>query len=302
MPKHYSSQELEKLHEVLYEILAEVVRVCTKHDIPYFVIGGTAIGALYDKAILPWDDDIDIGMKRDDYERFLQIAPRELGQDYFLSWLGTDPRTPYHFTKVKKNNTLFVEENYKSLPMHQGIFVDIFPFDRIPDNKLLRRIQFEAVNFLKCCLIGKEIWQWKHCGTCQIAAPSNRSVIPCCLNKIVDMLFTKKAIYKMMRFASTCFNSRRTAYYNHVITKTDHISCHDIDDLETIPFGPLSLKAPVRLEAFLRYNYPTLHRYTDEEEDKRVNHYPTVLSFDARKDGLDAWPCGNPSAAQHEKR
>ena len=186
--------------------------------------------------------------------------------------------------------------------MHQGIFVDIFPFDRIPDNKLLRRIQFEAVNFLKCCLIGKEIWQWKHCGTCQIAAPSNRGVIPCCLNKIVDMLFTKKAIYKMMRFASTCFNSRRTAYYNHVITKTDHISCHDIDDLETIPFGPLSLKAPVRLEAFLRYNYPTLHRYTDEEEDKRVNHYPTVLSFDARKDGLDAWPCGNPSAAQHEKR
>ena len=105
MPKHYSSQELEKLHEVLYEILAEVVRVCTKHDIPYFVIGGTAIGALYDKAILPWDDDIDIGMKRDDYERFLQIAPRELGQDYFLSWLGTDPRTPYHFTKVKKTTS-----------------------------------------------------------------------------------------------------------------------------------------------------------------------------------------------------
>lgn len=155
MPKQYTSQELEKLHEVLYEILAEVVRICTKHDIPYFVIGGTAIGALYDKAILPWDDDIDIGMKRDDYERFLRVAPEELGDAYFLSWLGTDPHTPYHFAKVKKNNTLFVEDNFKTVPMHQGIFVDIFPFDRIPDNRCLRRIQFEAVNFLKCCLIGK---------------------------------------------------------------------------------------------------------------------------------------------------
>ena len=287
MPKQYTSQELEKLHEVLYEILAEVVCICTKHDIPYFVIGGTAIGALYDKAILPWDDDIDIGMKRDDYERFLRVAPEELGDAYFLSWMGTDPHTPYHFAKVKKNNTLFVEDNFKTVPMHQGIFVDIFPFDRIPDNRCLRRIQFEAVNFLKCCLIGKEVWQWKHAGTCQIASPSNRGAIPCWLNRIVDVLFTKKAIYKMMKVASTCFNTSRTAYYNHVITRTDHISCRDIDCLETVPFGPLHLKAPVRLEAFLRYNYPTLHRYTDEELDKRFNHYPLILSFDAKGGRLE---------------
>ncbi|MBS1352096.1 MAG: LicD family protein [Coprobacter sp.] len=289
MPKQYSLPELEQLHEVLYEILAEVVRVCDKYDIPYFVIGGTAIGALYDKAILPWDDDIDIGMKREDYEYFLRVAPGELNDAYFLSWLGTDPHTPYHFTKVKKKNTLFVEENYRDIPMHQGIFVDIFPFDRIPDNKWLRRIQFEAVNFLKCCLIGKEIWQWKHCGTCQVASPSDRGWIPCFLNRVVDIFFSKKAIYKMMRFASICFNSSRTTYYNHVITKTDHISQQDIETLGTIPFGPLSLKAPVRLELFLRYNYPTLHRYTDEEQDKRFNHYPMVLSFDAKKDGLEKW-------------
>ena len=54
--------------------MEEIVRICDKHNIPYFVIGGTAIGALYDKAILPWDDDIDIGMKREDSNKFLQIA------------------------------------------------------------------------------------------------------------------------------------------------------------------------------------------------------------------------------------
>ncbi len=148
-------EELTQLHQVLYEILEEIVRICDKHNIPYFVIGGTAIGALYDKAILPWDDDIDIGMKREDYNKFLQIASQELREPYFLSWIHTDPHSPYYFAKVKKNNTLFVEEMFKDVPMHQGIFVDIFPFDRIPNNKLLRKIQYEAVNFLKCCLMGK---------------------------------------------------------------------------------------------------------------------------------------------------
>lgn len=110
MVKQYTPEELTQLHQVLYEILEEIVRICDKHNIPYFVIGGTAIGALYDKAILPWDDDIDIGMKREDYNKFLQIASQELREPYFLSWIHTDPHSPYYFAKVKKNNTLFVED------------------------------------------------------------------------------------------------------------------------------------------------------------------------------------------------
>ena len=171
MNKKYTAEELDLLHAELYDILGETIRVCQKHNIPYFVIGGTAIGALYDQAILPWDDDIDIGMTRENYNKFLKVAPGELGPSYFLSWIETDPHTPYYFAKVKKNDTLFVEEMFKNVPMHPGIFVDIFPFDKIPDNKLLRRIQSEALGFLKCCLMGKEIWMWKHFGTCEIEDP-----------------------------------------------------------------------------------------------------------------------------------
>lgn len=121
MDKKYTAKELDLLHAELYDILGETIRICRKHDIPYFVIGGTAIGALYDRAILPWDDDIDIGMARKDYNRFLEVAPRELGDSYFLSWIETDPHSPYYYAKVKKNNTLFVEEMFKNVPMHPGI-------------------------------------------------------------------------------------------------------------------------------------------------------------------------------------
>ena len=147
MNKKYTAEELDLLHAELYDILGETLRVCQKHDIPYFVIGGTAIGALYDQGILPWDDDIDIGMTRENYNKFLKVAPGELGPSYFLSWIETDPHTPYYYAKVKKNNTLFVEEMFKNIPMHPGIFVDIFPFDRIPDNKLLRQMQSGILGF-----------------------------------------------------------------------------------------------------------------------------------------------------------
>ena len=106
MNKKYTAEELDLLHAELYDILGETIRVCQKHNIPYFVIGGTAIGALYDQAILPWDDDIDIGMTRENYNKFLKVAPEELGPSYFLSWIETDPHTPYYFAKVKKNGTL----------------------------------------------------------------------------------------------------------------------------------------------------------------------------------------------------
>jgi len=116
------------------DILRETIRVCEEHDIRYFLIGGTAIGALYDQAILPWDDDIDIGMTRDQYNRFLEVAPTALGGQYFLSYYETDPKTPYYFAKVRKNGTLFKEETFSEIAMHQGIFIDVFPFDKIPDN------------------------------------------------------------------------------------------------------------------------------------------------------------------------
>ena len=277
--KKYTIQELTALQTELYDILGEVTRICQKHNIPYFAIGGTAIGALYDQGILPWDDDIDIGMTRENYNRFLSIAPQELGKDYFLSWQGTDPHTPYYFAKVKKQATLFVEQLFKDVPMHQGIFVDIFPFDRIPDNKILRKLQYHTVNFLKCCLMGKEAWMWKHFGKCQIDNPTNRPLLSCLLNRMINDLLPKSTIYNLMVKAQSCFNSWNTRYFNNVITKTDHVLETSIKNLQNSPFGPLTITVPQLLEDFLRYNYPNLHRFTEEEQETVNNHYPAAMSL-----------------------
>lgn len=100
------------------------------------------------------------------------------------------------------------------------------------------------------------------------------------------MTLSKKTIYRLMVIMQSCFNSWKTLYYNNVITTTDHVLETSLNHLQPIKFGPLYLKAPDGLENFLRYNYPTLHRYTEEEQDKINNHYPAVLSFNIPNDHI----------------
>ncbi len=107
MKRTYTKEELQALHRELYDILRETIRVCEEHDIRYFLIGGTAIGALYDQAILPWDDDIDIGMTRDQYNRFLEVAPTALGEQYFLSYYETDPKNALLLCKSEEKWNAF---------------------------------------------------------------------------------------------------------------------------------------------------------------------------------------------------
>ena len=276
----YKERELIQLHEVLYELLGEIHRICTKHGISYFLIGGSAIGLYYDKAILPWDDDLDIGMTRKDYNRFLSIASKELSSKYFLSYIETDIHTPFFYAKVKKNGTLFVEGRYKKLDMHHGIFVDIFPFDKIPTNITLRNIHYKIANFLKCCFMGKEIWMWNSFGKCQIEEPLPRSPFSCFINKILNITLSKKAMYKLNVIVQTLFNNTKSTTYSNVVTKTDTVFKCELDSITTRNFGPIEVYSLKDIEPFLLRNFPTLHRYTDEEVEKmQCNHAPSVLSF-----------------------
>ena len=82
--KSYEPVILEKLHQVQLQILADFIKVCDKYDLPYFVVYGTAIGAVRHHGFIPWDDDIDVAMLREDYDEFCKVFQKELGKEYNL--------------------------------------------------------------------------------------------------------------------------------------------------------------------------------------------------------------------------
>ena len=270
-----------QLHTMLYQILAEIDRVCKKHDIPYFIQGGSAIGAFYNKGIVPWDDDVDVGMTRENYNRFLEVAPKELGAEYFLEWFGTESNTPFYFAKVKRNNTLFVEHIWKDMDIHHGVFVDIFPYDRVPNNKTLEKLHRFSVKFWVNCFMGKQIWLWKHCGKCQIEAPLPKSWISCAAIRVVCSLLSRKAIYNKMCRVMGRYNNCETEYINIVRMPKDQIRRRYAENPVLMEFGGMMIPVPDNVEEYLRHHYPNLRPVLPVEE--QVNHAPYKLNFDTTK-------------------
>ena len=273
----YREQDLERLHTVLYQILAQIDSICKKHSIPYFIQGGSAIGAFYNKGIVPWDDDIDVGMTRDNYNRFLEVAPAELGDKYFLEWFGTEENTPFYFAKVKVNNTLFVEDIWKNMDIHHGIFIDIFPYDRVPDNKFCQKIHRLKAKFWINCFIGKEIWIWRHCGECKIDTPLPKSWISCAAIKAVCSVMSRKAIYNKMCRVLGRYNNKDTEYVNIVRMPKDQIRRKYIENPVNIEFGGMQIPVPDCVEEYLRHHYPNLRPVLPVEE--QINHAPYKLDF-----------------------
>lgn len=142
-----------QLHRLQLGIAGEIRKICAANDIRYFIIAGTLLGAVRHKGFIPWDDDMDIGMLRPDYERFLIAASQELPSDLFLQTWHSDKGFGLPIAKVRKNGTRIIESASENAVHHKGIFVDIFPFDEKPSSTILQAKQIAFTYVCKRILL-----------------------------------------------------------------------------------------------------------------------------------------------------
>lgn len=141
----WTDEKLDQLHSCLLRIILEVDRVCRKNGITYFLGGGTLLGAVRNGGFLPWDEDADLMMKRDDYERFRRAAKKELGADFFIQDHETDPHSHRPYIRVRLNGTIMATDFSSHFPSsHQGIFVDIFCHDKTAKSRIGQKLHIAA--------------------------------------------------------------------------------------------------------------------------------------------------------------
>ena len=205
-------EQAKPLHSCLLIIADEIKRICELHSIRYFLIGGSLLGAIRHKGFIPWDDDIDIGILREDYSKFVKICKTELKDKFSICSLETDPLYGLGFAKITLKGTRIIEKN--SPPgVDEGIFVDIFPLDIMPDTKLQQRIQCYTSRFWARVLLKK----------------THYSVDDSRHNGIVRMLFSimsilpKTFIVKVLLKNQTRYNTKKTfSYYINLMSSYDY--------------------------------------------------------------------------------
>lgn len=269
-------EALQQLHIELYKILAEILRVCNILGLHPFLQGGSAIGAFFDKGIIPWDDDIDVGLIRDEYEIFIEKGPSIINPEFFIQCCRTEPNMfMASLLKVRRNNTFFWEEVWNDVPLHHGIFVDIMPYDKVPDNICLQKVQRFILRKLENVISHKAIWKyWLKRKFMTDSLPNFTYCFKSCL---WATLFSKQWAIRAYKRVSCIFNKRNCTYYNQAKQSRDHIAVTSIEHLKKVPFGPLEVCIPGDVETYLHHHYPNLRPTLPENE--RESHMPHRIEF-----------------------
>lgn len=148
MSAEAKQKRIREIQNVEMDILDQIVAICDRHNLTYYLYGGTLLGAVRHKGFIPWDDDIDIVMPRKDYEKFGRICQQELDAKYFYQTCFTDKNYPMLFAKVRREESFVCEEKWEGVKMHKGIYVDIFPLDAFPDGKFLGKVMIHLASFM----------------------------------------------------------------------------------------------------------------------------------------------------------
>lgn len=153
--KEKSNKKLRQLQKTELEILTELDRVCRKHKLRYYIVGGTLIGAARTGGFIPWDDDIDVSMPREDFDKLLTLKD-EFSDEFFLQTHKTEKDCYFFYAKLRKNGTYFGEDKFEHTGIHKGIFMDIFPLDYISDKGIIQKLCFKSFSLINAFICSKK--------------------------------------------------------------------------------------------------------------------------------------------------
>lgn len=138
MIKIHDEKVLRKAQLIMLKILKEFDSICRNNNLPYWLDSGTLLGAVRHKGFIPWDDDVDVCMLREDYEKFIDIAARLLPDNMILQTIFTDKHCLFNFAKIYNRSSFLVEFENQDPAFWQGIYIDIFPVDKLSKGEFAR--------------------------------------------------------------------------------------------------------------------------------------------------------------------
>lgn len=257
---------LQKVQKVQLEMAKEIKRVCDENQISYFLYRGTFLGAVRHKGVIPWDDDMDFGMLREDYDKFCRIAPEKLGEDYFFQTWHSDENYALPLGKVRKRGTLFVEAKSAVL-QENGIYVDIYPLDFAPvGEQKQKKLAKKLLHLFRMKLMKSGYTPWKE---------EERTIwkkrIGYLLYQIAAIPFSHKTLIRKYEQLVMAVPESDVIYEQSALPTVYYFDRSWCADLAEYPYEDTTFAGPKNYDAFLSSLYGDYMKLPPKE--KRENRH-----------------------------
>ncbi len=259
--------KLTTVQQILLAYLKEVDRICKAHGIRYFLAGGTLLGAVRHHGFIPWDDDADVMMLREDYDRFLEIAKTELPENIFLQLPDTDPGTHFPFAKLRLDDTIFATKFSIKFPeQHNGVFFDVLAHDRTGKGRLSQKLHIWGTMLARAMVLSK--WEKQpvkgggaHPGILKAAD---------LLNHICPLKLSERLLHRLLRW----YQHRETGFlYDGMGRNISHGAFPEawLAEAVEMEFEGYRFPVPREYDKYLRYLYGDYEQMIPVSE-RRTSH------------------------------
>ncbi|MBQ0047161.1 MAG: LicD family protein [Prevotellaceae bacterium] len=256
--------EDNELKAIQLEILKNVDIFCKAQGIKYFLAYGSAIGAIRHKGFIPWDDDIDIAMLRDDYDRFVESYNNQASSAYKVHAHNLDMRFPYPYAKIDNTHTVFEEEIKEMYTM--GVNIDLFPIDKVPEDSSLQKKMFDRFTILHKLITLKRLPLKRRRGLLKNICLFIAQILlyPISFSMLVQMM--EKNALKYRNINSSLCSDVVWAYGSREINKLSNWQ-----EAIYVDFEGLKMPVPIGYDDYLSRVYGAYMQLPPKE--KRITHH-----------------------------
>ncbi len=243
------SGRLEKIKSLEMEILKFVDRVCRENDIQYFLAGGSLLGAVRHKSIIPWDDDLDIGMLREDFEKFRRVCPGLMTEQFTYESPQNDSGSHYQFDKIRLKNTYFSTNYSSTFRIRDGVFFDVIIYDQTSNNATLSKWQIKIVDYWTRALNIR----WYNKPRRGMAYRQSKLLLP--FMRIFPLSFYHWMFERLVRFYSKKKNAKYLIDGIGQNIRKGRFPKEWLTQTEYVPFGDMMAPIPKGYDGYLRHFY-----------------------------------------------
>ncbi len=270
---------LQRVHAVQLRLLKEFDRVCRENGLQYFAVHGTLLGAVRHEGFIPWDDDIDVAMPREDYDRFATLAPKALKKGFFFQTPENDPTCFYGgYGKLRDDSSAAFEVQNEGHNCHQGIWIDVFPLDNVSGDAKQREKLQQKIRRVQRLLYAKSYKIRDN----MLGDLSDEKISFYYLAKRVHHVQDLwKRLYKLCTSQSRSgLRSILACYYGEGAVNKTLVADEDLANVVELPFEDMKIYAPANYESWLKQRYGARYKALPSVEKrtrrKNVEFHPDI--------------------------